>query len=357
MADTTIPYGFNVNNPLEWLIPQTNQPLINVQTPQRVQNQLDDQYQTQIPQTDRRTTVQNQTNTPVDNGNTTRANLVSLTNGRGLSRYTPSPRLADVNETTSIRRGHSGNDVQYAQAWLNRRGANPPLAEDGKFGPKTQAAVRAFQQRNNIQENGIGPKTLEALKAEDRKELADDASFAKLTPEVQADVQQRLAAQVKRASDGPDAIGGRDQLMGLATQDGFEQLKPEVQRQMLEIQGKKPADGSLTGPLMQLSGSAPFRGLPVAEQQAVLSTVDRVMGNPEALNAVDHLARSAGFAALSADERKSLLEVLSTPGHQAQKALIDAVSVETYDAMNGEQQKGVLAAQLQRLRALQALDQ
>ena len=42
-------------------------------------------------------------------------------------------------------KGHSGPGVQDLQRILNQMGANPPLAEDGLFGPKTEAALVAFQ--------------------------------------------------------------------------------------------------------------------------------------------------------------------------------------------------------------------
>lgn len=52
-------------------------------------------------------------------------------------------------------------DVQRA---LNERGAE--LAVDGTFGPRTRAALTEFQSTNGIDENGIGPLTLDALDVE-----------------------------------------------------------------------------------------------------------------------------------------------------------------------------------------------
>jgi hypothetical protein len=52
-------------------------------------------------------------------------------------------------------------DVQHA---LNVLGASPPLVEDGVSGPKTQAAIRAFQAAHGLTVDGVaGPITKAAL--------------------------------------------------------------------------------------------------------------------------------------------------------------------------------------------------
>lgn len=52
-------------------------------------------------------------------------------------------------------------DIQHS---LNTLGASPPLAEDGKAGPKTIAAVKSFQAAHGLTPDGIaGPKTKTAL--------------------------------------------------------------------------------------------------------------------------------------------------------------------------------------------------
>jgi peptidoglycan hydrolase-like protein with peptidoglycan-binding domain len=59
----------------------------------------------------------------------------------------------------TLRRGTKGDLVKTLQA---RVGVDP----DGKFGPKTEAAVRAFQRKNDLVADGIvGPKTWQALDA------------------------------------------------------------------------------------------------------------------------------------------------------------------------------------------------
>jgi peptidoglycan hydrolase-like protein with peptidoglycan-binding domain len=63
---------------------------------------------------------------------------------------------------------HFGADfgVDYAavQSKLNALGANPPLTVDGSWGPKSKAALIAFQQSKGLTADGIpGPITLNAL--------------------------------------------------------------------------------------------------------------------------------------------------------------------------------------------------
>jgi len=57
-----------------------------------------------------------------------------------------------------------GIDTAALQARLNTLGANPPLTVDGITGPKTDAAVKAFQASHGIEADGVvGPITLAAL--------------------------------------------------------------------------------------------------------------------------------------------------------------------------------------------------
>lgn len=54
--------------------------------------------------------------------------------------------------------------VVKIQTALNARGANPQLTVDGAYGPKTIAAVEAFQKANNLAvDQWAGPLTQQAL--------------------------------------------------------------------------------------------------------------------------------------------------------------------------------------------------
>lgn len=62
-----------------------------------------------------------------------------------------------------LKRGMNGTDVRELQRLLNVRGASLQL--DGDFGPKTEAAVRAFQKARRLSVDGeAGPQTVGALR-------------------------------------------------------------------------------------------------------------------------------------------------------------------------------------------------
>ena len=61
-----------------------------------------------------------------------------------------------------VRRGDQQHPVQTLQYLLRAR--EHTVAVDGIFGPKTESAVRAFQQEKNLSVDGIvGPNTWSAL--------------------------------------------------------------------------------------------------------------------------------------------------------------------------------------------------
>jgi hypothetical protein len=69
---------------------------------------------------------------------------------------------ADAGTTThpTVRYGSQGPAVEELQQKLNADGADPALEADGIFGPKTRAAVVAFQTKHGLSPDGIvGPLT------------------------------------------------------------------------------------------------------------------------------------------------------------------------------------------------------
>ena len=52
--------------------------------------------------------------------------------------------------------GASGAQVSALQTRLNALGMKPPLAVDGKFGPATLAAVKAFQSSHGLKVGRAG---------------------------------------------------------------------------------------------------------------------------------------------------------------------------------------------------------
>jgi peptidoglycan hydrolase-like protein with peptidoglycan-binding domain len=64
-----------------------------------------------------------------------------------------------------LRTGSRGDEVADLQKTLIARGFKPGPV-DGVFGPKTEAAVKAFQEEAGLEVDGIvGPKTEGALEA------------------------------------------------------------------------------------------------------------------------------------------------------------------------------------------------
>lgn len=82
-----------------------------------------------------------------------------------VGNYVPAPSLDQVRAGEGkIARGMSGDSVKEMQRKLNEAGANPPLALDGKFGPKTEAALLGFQRSRDITDTGVlGKTTLQAM--------------------------------------------------------------------------------------------------------------------------------------------------------------------------------------------------
>lgn len=75
------------------------------------------------------------------------------------------PRLAPSSAPPTLREGSKGAAVVTLQNKLKAAGFNPGAA-DGSFGPKTAAAVKAFQRARGLAADGIvGPKTWSALNA------------------------------------------------------------------------------------------------------------------------------------------------------------------------------------------------
>jgi peptidoglycan hydrolase-like protein with peptidoglycan-binding domain len=81
----------------------------------------------------------------------------------GTTGPTPTPGTDPVSGAV-LRNGSSGPEVKQLQEQLNKLGYNVGEA-DGKFGPKTEAAVKKFQADKGLEADGVvGAKTREALK-------------------------------------------------------------------------------------------------------------------------------------------------------------------------------------------------
>jgi peptidoglycan hydrolase-like protein with peptidoglycan-binding domain len=73
-----------------------------------------------------------------------------------------SPVRSQASTSPVLREGSRGPAVRALQQQLNQHGAR--LTVDGSFGPNTERAVRAFQQRHGLTADGVvGPRTSAAL--------------------------------------------------------------------------------------------------------------------------------------------------------------------------------------------------
>ena len=85
----------------------------------------------------------------------------AASSGSGAKDTRPAPSNAHP-----VGEGEKGKRVSDLQSRLNALGFKPPLKVDGIFGPKTLAAVKAFQRSHHLKPDGlVGPKTTAALRA------------------------------------------------------------------------------------------------------------------------------------------------------------------------------------------------
>ena len=90
-----------------------------------------------------------------------------------------------------LRNGSTGEEVMALQKTLMAKGINPgPI--DGIFGPKTEDAVKRYQERSGLEADGIvGPKTFAALEGKVAEApAAQDIPGAKKPPEQAAPAEE-----------------------------------------------------------------------------------------------------------------------------------------------------------------------
>jgi peptidoglycan hydrolase-like protein with peptidoglycan-binding domain len=112
----------------------------------------------------------------------------------------PDTKKAAESPRNSLQWGHGGQSVADMQRELNKSGAN--LAVDGKFGPKTDAAVRAYQANHGLKVDGkAGMQTLGSLYNDGRGSDAYAGKSAGAAPKAPTAAQQaaRPAGTAKAA--------------------------------------------------------------------------------------------------------------------------------------------------------------
>ncbi len=105
---------------------------------------------------------------------------------------------------TKLKKGSKGPDVEQIQQQLNKAGAKPKVKPDGKFGAKTETALKAFQKKNRLKDDGVaGTKTLAMLKR--RGGVVKPAAapkwpyedYAKIVPSLEKNTKQIVADSKK----------------------------------------------------------------------------------------------------------------------------------------------------------------
>jgi peptidoglycan hydrolase-like protein with peptidoglycan-binding domain len=171
-----------------------------------------------------------------------------------------SQRSSNVTLRT-LRRGDRGDDVKMLQGLLQQRGYDVgPL--DGQFGPKTEAALKAFQRANGLTADGIfGPRTAPKLGV---LHGTTSSPMGARAPSASASTGNVSVGTLKRGSRGDDV----KMLQGLLQQrgysvgpiDGIFGSKTEAALKAFQRDNGLTADGILgakTAPKLGLNFSGP----------------------------------------------------------------------------------------------------
>ena len=103
-----------------------------------------------------------------------------------------------------LKNGSTGPDVKSLQEGLTALGFEPGTA-DGIFGPKTLAAVKAFQESRQLDADGIvGPATAEAL---ERAAMAAQRK-ADAATEAAKEAKEKYLDAIDKATEEPERRGG-----------------------------------------------------------------------------------------------------------------------------------------------------
>lgn len=290
-------------------------------------------------------------------------------------KYAAAPAYEQVSAGTSVlARGQKGPAVTELAGQLTELGHDTGEPKD-KFGPKTHAAVVAFQKTQGLAPNGVvDQKTLHALEgASNQHALENDAQYKTLSPEHQAQLSAALAKDPRNKALGSDlrALAGdqkfrklnsgtatevlnrvpgdaaqRKNLLDLAKSDGFGQLNAEHQKKSLEALDKAPGDAELSKQLQDLSGSESFRHLDDGTKSQALDAVKTHAADPAARGPLFALAGAPGFDKLPASERTVLLRAAgsddATYGPAVRGGLKTLTDDPAFKAKSPDDQKAAL---------------
>lgn len=229
----------------------------------------------------------------------------SLSTGSGERKLNPNaPKLEYIEKGGAVaRQGQTGESVTEIRKALNAAGANPPLDDSNKFDAKTETAVKEFQKKNGLMEDGrVGPDTLKQL-IHTPENVVKDPKIAKLDPGVQKEIADRIGKS-------PKDYEAHQRLLDVSRADGFDKLGAAQQRQMLGILDKAPHDKALAGDLGKMAGSENFRKLDPSIQQLGLTQLGKNATDRTARETLVKLQTTNGFQNLSTHEQERLLTMV-----------------------------------------------
>ena len=204
--------------------------------------------------------------------------------------------------------GSKGPEVENAQKQLNDwRASNgkDPIKEDGKFGDKTEKAVKDFQKENGLKSDGIiGPNT------KDRLALETDANFKTLPDATKKQVRDEMNSYSK------DQVS-RDNLKQLSTDPNFAKLSPEGQDQALKKLGANSTDPAVLQNVQEnvkdranLETNDNFKKLNDATKKQVLDNMDKHSTDATSREQLTKLATDPNFGKLSTTHQDKALKAL-----------------------------------------------
>ncbi|MDX2015832.1 MAG: peptidoglycan-binding domain-containing protein [Myxococcaceae bacterium] len=195
---------------------------------------------------------------------------------------TPTSPTAPI-ATRQLHSGATGDDVQSLQRALNQAGASPRLDEDGDFGPKTETAVRAFQQKFGLDVDGIaGPDTLTKLQSA----VSPTAPSAQ-PPSTPGDAG---AFNVQPGSRGPQVRALKEALKAAGYYDGVinDEMGPmgvealKKAKAALRLGGPADVAGPTTMEALRRAASAPVAGAPIAISEQGRAQMSRLIEHARA---------------------------------------------------------------------------
>jgi len=169
--------------------------------------------------------------------------------------------------------GSSGDSVRQLQTSLNRFGYG--LDVDGGFGPKTEAAVRDYQTRNNLQVDGVvGSETWSSL-SNDAGRVAPPQTGAAVLSGVSQETADALAGLEKGGAPSAETETARanyDSISAAKPKDFTSQTTAQLQKLYREMEKREPFsyDPGHDTVFQEYAGQYTRRG-----QQAMTDTVGK----------------------------------------------------------------------------------